>query len=210
MPGYRIPAETARVEYEVKWSRFIGIASRTESAEEARRRLEDIRKEFPDATHHCWAYLIGNPSSSTEMRMDDDGEPTGTAGKPILQVLRNRDVGDVLVVVVRYFGGIKLGAGGLLRAYSTTASKVIEVLTTKEKSESFEASIVIDYEHEAPVRRSLTSLGATILAAEHAERVTLRIRSALADEDSVRARVANATGGRAEWVASTGSTEDGL
>ena len=126
--GYSVPAREARFAQEIKRSRFIGVAIRVSSSEDATEALAALKKEFPDATHHCWAYVLGNPASSSHMRTDDDGEPSGTAGKPILNVLQHQDVGDILLVVVRYFGGTKLGAGGLVRAYSSTASGVMERL----------------------------------------------------------------------------------
>ncbi|MGH9390470.1 MAG: IMPACT family protein, partial [Vicinamibacteria bacterium] len=112
--SYRAPRAPARFEQEIKRSRFVGIAAPVSTPEEVDKELETIRGEFPDATHHSWAYVLGNPDAGPRMRFDDAGEPAGTAGKPILNVLQRRKVGDALVVVVRYFGGVKLGAGGLV------------------------------------------------------------------------------------------------
>ena len=113
--GYTVPAREARFAQEIKRSHFIGVATQVSSSGDAADALDTVKKEFPDATHHCWAYVLGNPKTSWQTRMDDDGEPTGTAGKPILNVLQHKNVGDILLVVVRYFGGTKLGAGGLVR-----------------------------------------------------------------------------------------------
>ena len=92
MMGYSVPAREARFAQEIKRSRFIGVAIRVSSSEDATEALAALKKEFPDATHHCWAYVLGNPESSSHMRADDDGEPSGTAGRPILNVLQHKDV----------------------------------------------------------------------------------------------------------------------
>lgn len=161
--------------------------------------LAEIRRLHPDATHHCWASIVGNPENSARMRMDDDGEPSGTAGRPILSVLQHKDVGDVVLVVVRYFGGTKLGAGGLVRAYSSTASGVMDVLTTEESRALLHATIRLDYPDEEPVRRLLGSEAVTILGVRFEEAVLLDVQvderglselaKALSERTSGRARL---------------------
>ncbi|AQA23100.1 hypothetical protein BTZ20_0700 [Rhodococcus sp. MTM3W5.2] len=114
-----MPAGTDIVaETEVKHSRFIAVLRRVDRATEAQDFLDEQRRRYPDARHHCWAYIAGDEPSERAERAGDDGEPAGTAGVPMLQVMRTRDLVDVAVVVTRYFGGVKLGAGGLVRAYS--------------------------------------------------------------------------------------------
>ena len=113
--GYPIPAGEIRVEEEIKHSRFITSLAPAQSAEAARAFIERVRAEFPDATHNCWAYAAGPPGSTLHTGMSDDGEPGGNAGRPMLTVLRNSGAGDVAAVVTRYFGGVKLGRGGLAR-----------------------------------------------------------------------------------------------
>ena len=152
--GYRVAAREARFEQEIKRSRFIGIGCRVSSPEEAAAALAERRREFPDATHHCSAYLLGDPRNSSNMRADDDGEPAGTAGKPMLNVLQHKNVGDVLLVVVRYFGGIKLGAGGLVRAYSSTASGTMDALEWIDAGDECYAMLALDYPDEPPIPAS--------------------------------------------------------
>ncbi len=118
-----------QVEYEIKRSRFIAIANSATTRSEAMLRLQNLKTTFPDARHHCWAYLLGSPFQPTSMAMSDDGEPANTAGKPILNVLQHHDIGNIMVVVVRYFGGVKLGAGGLVRAYSQASQQLIDSVT---------------------------------------------------------------------------------
>ena len=130
---YPIPAGEHRVSEEISRSRFITIAGRAGNTGEAQAFIAGIREEFPDATHHCWAYLCGPPGSSGQVGMSDDGEPHGTAGRPMLHVLSHCGLGDVVAVVVRYYGGTKLGKGGLVRAYSHGVQQVTEHMPRVEK-----------------------------------------------------------------------------
>ena len=114
----------AETEIIINRSRFIGRAFPINNEEDALLLLEQVRAEFPDASHHCYAYVLGRGSNI--QRFNDDGEPGGTAGMPILQVILQQEIEDVLVVVTRYFGGIKLGAGGLVRAYSKSAAETLQ------------------------------------------------------------------------------------
>ncbi|RZK74549.1 MAG: YigZ family protein, partial [Rhodococcus sp. (in: high G+C Gram-positive bacteria)] len=125
---YTLAPHTAdlTLETEVKHSRFIAALRRVEDADAAQAFVQDRRRAYPDARHHCSAYIIGNGPSDRVERASDDGEPGGTAGIPMLQVLKARDLVDVAVVVTRYFGGIKLGAGGLVRAYSGAVTTAVD------------------------------------------------------------------------------------
>ncbi len=122
--SWKTVEKQARIEYEVKKSVFIADVAPVESGEEATDFLRKIKKEFPDARHHVYAYRAG--SETVEQRYSDDGEPQGTAGMPVLDVIRHQELEDLICVVTRYFGGILLGTGGLTRAYSTAASQGIE------------------------------------------------------------------------------------
>lgn len=122
--GYISLAEKITVEIEERKSRFIAIASPARSAREAEALIAQAREDYPDATHHCYAYRTG--LSGTVVRSNDDGEPQGTAGRPILDVIERNGLQNTCIVVVRYFGGIKLGAGGLVRAYRAAAAAAVE------------------------------------------------------------------------------------
>ena len=122
--GYYSIEKRAKDEIIINKSRFIGDAFHVSTEEEALEAVQSIREKYPDASHHCYAYHVG--IDSVVKRFNDDGEPGGTAGMPIFQVIEQREIKNVLVVVTRYFGGINLGAGGLVRAYSTTADKVLD------------------------------------------------------------------------------------
>ncbi|MEH6568641.1 MAG: YigZ family protein [Halioglobus sp.] len=125
--SYQVPAQRFENEYVIKKSRFIARVVPVKSRDEAMAAVADARADYPDARHHCWAYLLGKPADASSAGMNDDGEPAGTAGKPIFNVLQYGHLGDIMVIVIRYFGGIKLGAGGLVRAYSTATVRALEL-----------------------------------------------------------------------------------
>jgi len=152
---YEVAADCLEVSFEVKKSRFITRAYPAASRDEAMAGLAQAKLDYPDARHHCWAYLIGNPHSPTTVAMNDDGEPSGTAGKPILNVLQHKHIGDVMLVVIRYFGGIKLGAGGLVRAYSAAAQQAMEALPVKTVVPMEAIRLQGDYAFEQPLRHWL-------------------------------------------------------
>jgi uncharacterized YigZ family protein len=129
MDYYLSPTHTQRFDLEIKNSQFITRVSRTQGRDAAKAFIDEIRAQYPDANHHCWAFVAGAPNNVHLWDQSDDGEPKGTAGKPMLNVLQHSDFGETTVVVTRYFGGIKLGTGGLVRAYSQA---VQEALTQTE------------------------------------------------------------------------------
>jgi uncharacterized YigZ family protein len=133
MARYPIPAARARFEETISRSRFITTMDAAETPERARSFVAEIRAEYPDATHHCFAYVAGPPGSTAQIGMSDDGEPGGTAGRPMLAVLLGSGVGDIAAVVTRYFGGTKLGTGGLVRAYGGGVKGVLARLPLREK-----------------------------------------------------------------------------
>lgn len=153
---YKIPEQPLECEIEVKKSRFIASAAFAEDRVQALKTLERAKLKYPDARHHCWAYLIGNPYSPLTVAMSDDGEPGGTAGKPILNVLSHKSVGDIMLVVSRYFGGVKLGAGGLVRAYSSATENLMQQLSTVDKVPLSHCRLIGGYALEQPLRHWLS------------------------------------------------------
>jgi len=123
-------------------SKFICELIKVYNIDDIEKSLTNIKNKYKDATHYCYAYIIGNIK-----RFNDDGEPGGTAGMPILNVLENNDLNNILCVVIRYFGGIKLGAGGLVRAYSNSVTKALENIEIKEIKEAYEISINFKYDN---------------------------------------------------------------
>lgn len=144
MQRYRIPAEKTRTEIMVVNSRFIATAAPVFSVEEAREFIHSVKQEFSDASHNVPAFLVGF-GQSVIAHCSDDGEPSGTAGRPALAVLQGSGLGDIGVVVTRYFGGTKLGTGGLVRAYTDAVKAVLEILPLAEKVPTHTVMLVIPY-----------------------------------------------------------------
>jgi uncharacterized YigZ family protein len=142
--GYRIPASNHRTEIVVGNSRFITTIGRAETAADAKSFIGAVRQEMPDASHHVYAFCAGYGNSVTE-GMSDDGEPSGTAGPPVLAVLRGADIGDIVLIVTRYFGGTKLGTGGLVRAYTEAAQTGLSTLSTEAKIPRQTVGIEVPY-----------------------------------------------------------------
>lgn len=153
--SYLQPAAAVQIEYQMKKSRFIGRALPALDRAEAMAHLAQAKLDYPDARHHCWAYFIGNPRSPALVAFADDGEPSGTAGKPILNVLQHKLVGDVMLIVSRYFGGVKLGAGGLVRAYSSAAQLAMEQLSTQTYQPMTAVIVAGEFSLEQPLRHWL-------------------------------------------------------
>ncbi|TDT43389.1 putative YigZ family protein [Halospina denitrificans] len=159
---YPVPASTGRAETEVRKSRFIAVAARAETREEALAVVEEARVAHPEARHHCWAYVLGEPGAATSAAMNDDGEPSGTAGRPILSVIEHKGIGDVVVVVSRYFGGVKLGAGGLVRAYAGAAEAVLSELPVTQREPVVTLSLSGGFADEQPLRHEADQLGGSV------------------------------------------------
>ncbi len=193
---YPIPAGAARTETLALNSRFIASAEHTPSVEEAKAFIAAVRAEFPDASHHCVAYLVGHGASVTA-GMSDDGEPSGTAGRPMLAVLRGSGLGDVTIVVTRYFGGTLLGTGGLVRAYSDAVRAVLDVLPRTEHVEMRTVQVQVSYAAYAAVRRVLEEHNALIDAEVFAEAVEINARLPLEDLATAGAALAEQSAGQA-------------
>ena len=175
MTRYPIPAGRARVEEVILRSRFIATAALAHTPEAARAFIAEMRAEFPDATHNCYAFVAGPPGSTSQIGMSDDGEPSGTAGKPMLAVLLGSGIGDVAVVVTRYFGGIKLGTGGLVRAYSSGVKAALAALSVREKVALVRLVAEAPYSFVTPVGRLLPDFEAQIADRTFAADVTWEI-----------------------------------
>jgi uncharacterized YigZ family protein len=196
MARYPIPAETVRTDLRVKNSRFIATAGHADSVEAARTFIEAIRAEFPDATHHVYAYLIGYGATVTE-GFTDDGEPPGTAGRPTLAVLRGADLGDVVLVTTRYFGGTKLGTGGLVRAYSDAAKAVLAILPRTERVARRRVRLTMPYSLYERVRQMVADADGHIEEETFAADVTLAVSLPL---EGLPPFEAEAAAGRVEMV----------
>jgi uncharacterized YigZ family protein len=175
MQPYPVPLEQVRGELTISNSRFITTLAPVFSVEEAKEFIRRIKAEFPDASHHVPAYLIGHGDSEIA-HCSDAGEPSGTAGRPALAVLRGSGLGDVAVVVTRYFGGTKLGTGGLVRAYSEAVRQVTEAVPRAEKVQTHTIRLVILYTYLERVRMLVAAHKGKILDEVFEADVTLTAR----------------------------------
>lgn len=140
---------------EIKKSQFICWIKQVTSRDEANAYLAEAKQAYPDARHHCWAYVMGDNAQSLTAAMSDDGEPSGTAGKPILNVLQHKPVNNVMAIVIRYFGGIKLGAGGLVRAYSQAVEQAFGELQLVEEVAMTRFKTTVDFADEQWLRHQI-------------------------------------------------------
>ncbi len=142
---YPVPAHQHRIEQLVDRSRFICTVTRVQSSEEAQAFIKSMNAEFSDATHNCWAYVVGEPGSTDRIGMSDDGEPHGTAGRPMLTVLLHSGIGEIAAVVTRYYGGTKLGTGGLVKAYSGAVQQALVDMPRAERVDAVEMTVRVSY-----------------------------------------------------------------
>ncbi|MDE7372255.1 MAG: YigZ family protein [Desulfovibrio sp.] len=180
MQRYPVPAATLAEphcsETVVRRSRFLAQCARAASPAEARAFVEAVRARWPDATHNCWAFAAGAPGDTARIGSSDDGEPHGTAGRPMLQVLLHSGIGEACVVVTRWFGGVKLGTGGLVRAYQDAVRENLAGLSCVERVPQAVAEAVLDYAHLDALRRQLPALEVVVEGEDYAERARLRLR----------------------------------
>jgi len=193
---YLIPAGSATFEEEIKKSRFITYLAHTPNIEAAKAFVQSIKNKHCDARHNCWAFVAGRPSDSMKWGFSDDGEPSGTAGKPILAQLTGSGVGEITAVVTRYSGGIKLGTGGLVKAYGGGVQQALTVLQTKEKVITSELRLSCEYNQVSLVESLLAEYAGVQLHADYGNQVemTVEIDSRVVAEFTTK--LTNRSGGR--------------
>ena len=169
--------------YKEKGSKFISLAIPVQSEDEVKEQLSHIKKQYFDARHHCYAYILGY--NKCAYRINDDGEPSGTAGRPIYGQLLSKDLTNVLVVVVRYFGGVKLGVSGLITAYKEAAKSALESAVIIEKTVNEVYTIQVDYTHLNRVMQILKGETIQILNQYYTDQYTIDFSIRLRDADSV-------------------------
>src|SRR5690625_3221143 len=194
MEMYRTIAGPASSELEIKRSRFLGELTPVRSEEAARDVISAARAAYWDARHHCSAFVLG-PDQEIQ-RSSDDGEPAGTAGAPMLEVLRGAGVSDVVAVVTRWFGGTLLGAGGLVRAYSEAVRGALEAAEIIERHLLPEVEVTLGHDVAGRFEADVRAQGMAVLDAHYAQAVTFRLGTY--EPDLIAPRVAELTGGRAE------------
>ena len=189
------PGEIHRDEETIHRSRFIVTMARVTSPEEAKAFIDSIRAEHAHATHNCWAFVAGKPGSTAQVGASDDGEPKGTAGRPMLTVLLHCGVGELAAVVTRYYGGILLGTGGLVRAYQGLMKLGLETLPVREKEASSLMTIEVEHRHFNIALRALEHSRARILDKTFASNVQIKIEIPKATEEALIANLTEKTAG---------------
>lgn len=180
----------------IERSRFITYVNRAESEEEAIAFIQQIKKQHWDATHNCSAYMVGEKDQI--QKADDDGEPSGTAGKPILEVIKKRGLKDTVIVVTRYFGGIKLGAGGLIRAYGKGATNGINAAQVIERILHTRIAVTIDYTLLGRVENEVRSREYILSHIDYLDKVTVHVDIPVGEENKYEAWMTDLTNGQAD------------
>ncbi|MER5361210.1 YigZ family protein [Streptomyces sp. NPDC002785] len=193
---YRTVARAGVHETEINRSRFICALAPAATEQEAQDFVARIRREHPTATHNCFAYVIG--ANASVQKASDDGEPGGTAGVPMLQMLTRREMRYVVAVVTRYYGGVKLGAGGLIRAYGGVVGEALDELGTITRQRFRLATITVGHQRAGKLENDLRATGRSVREVRYAEAVVIEIGLPDADVEGFRGWLADATAGEAE------------
>ena len=183
-----------QVELEVKRSKFLTFAGPASTREEADNFIRSLRNQHPRANHVCWAYIAGAPNT-TIRSMSDDGEPSGTAGRPMLKILEYSGFGDIVVAIVRYFGGTKLGTGGLQRAYSDAVTLVLTDLPMKLKVDRTSLQLAYDYSHDGIISQLLERYDIEDIDPSYTHQVTLSLAIASSELNTFKTELTNITAG---------------
>ncbi|MGW6538052.1 YigZ family protein [Streptomyces sp. NPDC055051] len=192
---YRTPAREGVHETEINRSRFLCALAPVADEREAQEFVARIRREHPTASHNCFAYVLG--ADASVQKASDDGEPGGTAGVPMLQMLLRRDMRYVAAVVTRYYGGVKLGAGGLIRAYGGVVGEALDELGTITRQRYRVATLTVDHQRAGKLENDLRSTGRAVRDVRYAEAVTIEIGLPDADVPAFQAWLADVTAGTA-------------
>lgn len=191
--SYLTPAGEARHEEIVNGSRFIAIVRPIAAVEQASAMLDAVRDRHPDASHHCWAYRLGD-----EMRFSDDGEPGGSAGRPMLEVILKRELDRCAAVVVRYFGGKKLGVGGLVRAYGGAVARALDAAGTTEVLERERLEVRVPFADVDAVLRALDAMAAEYETSFDQHGLVATVEVLASERGALQDRLADLTRGVAE------------
>lgn len=195
MSRYPVPARRHTVEETIQRSRFITTLARAPDPEAAHAFVATVRDEAPDATHHCWAFVAGSPGSTGRIGMSDDGEPHGTAGRPMLTALLHGGVGEVVAVCTRYYGGTKLGTGGLSRAYSGGVVLALGALPTEERVERVPYSVTVGYPDVDGLQRLMAEMELPVLDEAFGAEVQYRLDVPVDEAEDLIRRVMELTRG---------------
>lgn len=197
-PYVRPADELVTHEFEVKRSRFIGWVARATTEDEARAVIAAAREEYPDARHHCSAFIVHQDGAQPIERSSDDGEPSGTAGKPMLEVLKGSGMQDVVAVAIRYFGGIKLGTGGLVSAYTASVADTLEQVTRVTREVRELGTVDFPHAEAGRIESELRTAGIDVVDVEYGRAAAYTLAFAPGERERVDALLAAVTHGGAE------------
>jgi uncharacterized YigZ family protein len=197
--AYCVVAGSARAELKEKGSRFLAQCFPVEQEEQARRQVSAIASQHHDASHHCWALVLGQGDAAVR-RAQDDGEPAGTAGPPILAAIDKRQLTGTLVVVTRWFGGTKLGTAGLIRCYGGAASQALEAAGIEERYRECRVPLEVEHTDVAAVQRVVFGAGGRFVSEAYGARAHLVALMLPSQEGSLRERLVEATSGRVRFL----------
>ena len=187
MDAFDIPADALSISEEtIKKSRFVTLLAHTDGVEAARAFVQQVKNDHPDARHHCWAWVAGAPNDSQQLGFSDDGEPSGTAGKPMLAQLMGAGIGEITAVVVRYYGGIMLGTGGLVKAYGGGVQQGLKQLARMRKVPMQQFSLLCDYAQLSDIERLVQRYDGKITESQYLDRISLTLAIPFGQIDGFR------------------------
>lgn len=196
---YQVPKAMAVFEEEIKKSVFITYLARTASIDEAKAFVAEIKAKHADARHNCWGFVAGRPEDSMKWGFSDDGEPSGTAGKPILAQLSGSGIGEITAVVTRYSGGIKLGTGGLVKAYGGGVQQALKLIETEEKRITDTVVLHCDYNLVSLVETLLNQFEGQQVVADYSDRVTMTVELEKRVISEFKTAIINKSGAKIEF-----------
>ncbi|MBL0173255.1 MAG: YigZ family protein [Gemmatimonadaceae bacterium] len=208
-PRYPIPAGRHRTELVIDRSRFVCTVTPTATVDEAQAFIREVQREFSDASHNCWAYVIGAPGSSDRIGLSDDGEPHGTAGRPMFTVLQHSGLGDIAAVVTRYFGGVKLGTGGLVKAYSAAVQQALESVPRVMRVTRVDVIVRVGYPAISAVQQLFPAFEVDVVEEAFGVDVMFHLRCPEEQAAGLRQAVMDVTRGQGEVETGDGRRKTG-
>ncbi|MFM2485874.1 YigZ family protein [Celerinatantimonas yamalensis] len=197
---FSVPQAAVECQQTIKKSRFITYLLPVSNRADAMAQIEQLRQRYPDARHHCWAFIAGSPEDTQVLGFSDDGEPSGTAGRPILAQLQGSGLGYVCAVVVRYFGGIKLGTGGLARAYGSSVAQALTQVVSTPYIAQTQITVRFDFDSLGIVNQLINQYQAEQIDVTYSDQVTLQLQVARSEQASFSEHLTNACSGQIEFI----------
>ncbi|MUJ37412.1 YigZ family protein [Aliivibrio fischeri] len=200
---YQVPKAMVVFEEEIKKSIFITYLARTSSVDDAKAFVAEIKAKHSDARHNCWGFVAGRPEDSMKWGFSDDGEPSGTAGKPILAQLSGSGIGEITAVVTRYYGGVRLGTGGLVKAYGGGVQQALKLIKTEEKRITDTVILHCDYNLVSLVETLLSQFEGIQVDAQYSDKVVMSVELEKRVIEEFKIAIVNKSGAKIEFPSDT-------